>query len=216
MDGERNFDWGRLNLYFPEFDSCDGKKGFFWEAFKENPELKHGAFIFLIGDYGVDLVVPTIPEWIQEFQLEGLDEKYHALAGSVYERAREELVRLIPIFNSWRPHVSKLTSGGVETRHLNGHLEFSRGSDGVHCWDYWRGEVGQERESPTDKILSLGEIPEVVLDERARVLRGLKRVVQRSEGDYNSIIGKNLTECVINMDRIYFVAGELAELDFSH
>jgi len=210
------FDWQRVNVYFPEWstNSNGAKKEIYWENFTGGGNLPYWRIDFLLREYGVELVLPAIPKWL-DFDETKVGEKslkdfYKELSHSVHMSVVNELEGSFGILESWRKFVKRY-NGREWVGNLADHLEFRREGERVCLFDYYSFGDGDRL---TDKLVRIGNLPEHSLNDAwLNYLRLVQNIFSSDrKGTINSIVGLSISDCVKKADEIYQVADQLRDL----
>lgn len=204
-----DFTWSRLNIFFPEY-------------FLENKEFpkaptvnSKGLVHFQLDNYGMEIYLSQkIPDWLAG--ITSVENLYHAHAKTVLKELRPELEEILPIIDSWRPHLKYKDDNGF-AGNLEKDVEFVKRKDGVSYLDYWLMNETDSRGfpiHPTDKVLAIGKLPRDSLNEKwLKAYDFAKQVIHISGTNCNEILGVNAIECAIRANELYDSIPELEKLE---
>lgn len=210
-------DWEGINLYFPEWKrGSNGIGEHFWKEFLPQAKFGEEKIKVLFKDYGLEIHLnQKVPSWINEKEKSGVEKTYANLSKEVYNGIISNLNDSYLIFESWRNFVRKLDEKKGWTGNLQDHIYFENSEINVLHYDYYINYPDQriKLNSPTSIIGVIEDLPKNSLNDKWKEYYDLsKNISLGEEGLCNSIIGKTLTECIQNADKIYKLAPELKEL----
>ncbi len=215
-----DFTWEKIGLMFPEWflDVETGKeKEYLRQIFPKTPNIKifPSLYNFSFKDYGIQLwFAQGIPSWIKKAQIDKkpLLDVQHKLQQEVYQEVLKELDEISPTLEKWRgKHLRYFEKKEGWKRNLQDHLDFYNSGELIRLGDYYHSQRG----CLTNKLVEIGKLPTDSLNEKWLKYKKLCEYIATGERcDVNSIVGKNLVDCVSRADEIYDLAEEIKGLEF--
>lgn len=203
------FTWSRLKIFFPEYFSVYPDR-----KLSKNPKMDNGIASFQLDNYGMEVHLGRIPQWLAG--ITSVDNLYHAHAKTVIKDLRPELEEVLQVVDAWRPHIKYKDDNGWKGN-LEKDLEFVKRKDGVSYLDYWLMNENDSRGfpiHPTDKILAIGMLPRDSLNEKWLKAYGFAKNVIHIDGtNCNEIMGTNIVDCAAKANELYDSVPELEKLE---
>lgn len=213
-----NFTWEEILLMFPDWsnDSEGNKIKVYWSDMEESPKYDNGLIKFLLKEYGFQISLKEkIPIWIKHIKpktIKEVEDFYLKASQEIFNRVSKEIKKNMPILDGWRSLISK-NDGNRWTGHLQDSLYFRNKGNEIELADRftYRSEGGGD--TPTDMLSYLKDIPEVILREDFKELKGLSgKIIYGEETGSNFISGTSITDCIKTADLIYKKAESLKDL----